>query len=90
MPPKTISGEATGLSTVSFHHRMRIVLPAVAGVFGSEAPSSPDVLPPVKVYFGHALFMAKNVYVQALHEQCRTGLVGTALEATRANAETAA
>lgn len=39
-----------------------------------------DVLPPVKVYFGRALFMAKNVYVQALHEQCRVSLVGTALE----------
>lgn len=40
-----------------------------------------DVLPPVKVYFGQALFMAKNVYVQALYEQCRTGLVGSAFEA---------
>lgn len=39
-----------------------------------------DVLPPVKVYFGQALFMAKNVYVQALQEQCRISLVGTALE----------
>lgn len=39
-----------------------------------------DVLPPVKVYFGRALFMAKNVYVQALQEQCRISLVGTALE----------
>ncbi|MDO8359051.1 MAG: hypothetical protein Q7T08_03320, partial [Devosia sp.] len=39
------------------------------------------VLPPVAVYFGHALFMAKNIYVQALHEQCRFTLVGTALEA---------
>ena len=41
-----------------------------------------DVLPPVKVYFGQALFMAKNVYVQALLEQCRLSLVGSALEAS--------
>ncbi|MDP1732289.1 MAG: LysR family transcriptional regulator [Devosia sp.] len=40
-----------------------------------------NVLPPVAVYFGQALFMAKNTYVQALHEQCRVSLVGTALEA---------
>ncbi|MHB1103538.1 MAG: LysR family transcriptional regulator [Devosia sp.] len=39
-----------------------------------------NVLPPVAVYFGQALFMAKNAYVQALHEQCRISLVGTALE----------
>jgi DNA-binding transcriptional LysR family regulator len=39
-----------------------------------------NVLPPVAVYFGQALFMAKNIYVQALLEQCRISLVGTALE----------
>lgn len=39
-----------------------------------------DVLSPVKVYFGQALFMAQNIYVQALHDQCRLTLVGCALE----------
>lgn len=39
-----------------------------------------DVLPPVKVYFGQALFMAQNIYVQALQDQCRISLVGSALE----------
>ncbi|MNU04583.1 hypothetical protein D3C72_2490580 [compost metagenome] len=39
-----------------------------------------DVLPPVKVYFGQALFMAHNIYVQALQDQCRASLVGAALE----------
>lgn len=39
-----------------------------------------DNLPPVKVYFGQALFMAKNIYVRALYEECRNSLIGTALE----------
>ncbi|HEV2515400.1 MAG TPA: LysR family transcriptional regulator [Devosia sp.] len=39
-----------------------------------------DVLPPVKVYFGQALFMAHNIYVQALQDQCRASLIGAALE----------
>ncbi len=39
-----------------------------------------DVLPPVKVYFGQALFMAQNIYVQALQDQCRISLVGSALD----------
>lgn len=40
-----------------------------------------DVLPQVKVYFGQAIFMSKNIYVQSLLKHCRKLLIGTALNA---------